>query len=435
MTKKIEKAYEITDAKISFVSLVDRAANKRSFLITKAEDGHADFATYGRILKTDAEHHYVTGVVYEPMVEDTQGSYMTEEEITKAAYWFSKNGNQVDLQHSFEPFEGACVVESWVAKADFELGGELIRKGTWLMTMEVTDDAVWADIQKGDITGFSMGGIGSFSTTDVELNAVEMADTDEKKGLLAKIAAAFGIKLVEKGRMAEIYEERSRGSLFWNAMSTLEECLYSYDNATGRYRYEDNEAAVRECLSDFNAIVTDLLTNEHSIIAALSERPVAMSGRKMSGKNLDTLSGIYESLGSFLKGFEDEAGTASQNVPAEKEETEVKKSEVESIVQEAIEKALNPAGGAPASEPASPAETPVEEITREAIEKMVQDAIEKSQAEAPAVTAEEVGQIVNEAVAKAMEPILKSRGVPSNMNGAGSDPVEKSEQHYLHGIL
>ena len=34
---KIEKAYAITDAKISFVSLVDKAANKKQFLITKAE--------------------------------------------------------------------------------------------------------------------------------------------------------------------------------------------------------------------------------------------------------------------------------------------------------------------------------------------------------------------------------------------------------------
>ena len=33
---KIAKAYAITDAKISFVSLVDKAANKKQFLITKS---------------------------------------------------------------------------------------------------------------------------------------------------------------------------------------------------------------------------------------------------------------------------------------------------------------------------------------------------------------------------------------------------------------
>ena len=43
---KIAKAYAITDAKISFVSLVDKAANKKQFLITTSEDGAANFATF-----------------------------------------------------------------------------------------------------------------------------------------------------------------------------------------------------------------------------------------------------------------------------------------------------------------------------------------------------------------------------------------------------
>ena len=165
----IAKAYAITDAKISFVSLVDKAANKKQFLITKSENGAAKFTTFGRILKADADSHFVTGIVYEPMVEDSQGNYMTEEEITKAAYWFAKNGNQVDLQHCFEKCDGATVVESYVAKCDMEIEGEAIKKGTWLMTMEISDADVWEAIQKGDITGFSMGGMGVYSEEDVEL--------------------------------------------------------------------------------------------------------------------------------------------------------------------------------------------------------------------------------------------------------------------------
>ncbi len=35
---RIEKATQITDAKIQFVSLVDKAANKARLLITKSED-------------------------------------------------------------------------------------------------------------------------------------------------------------------------------------------------------------------------------------------------------------------------------------------------------------------------------------------------------------------------------------------------------------
>ncbi len=187
MKHKIGKAYEITDAKIQFVSLVDKAANQRQFLLKKAEDGQAAFTTYGRILKTDAENHYVTGIVYEPMREDSQGNFMTEAEITKAAYWFAKNGDQVDLQHSFEPMPGAAVVENWVAKADFEIDGQKIPKGTWLMTVEVTDDDVWARIEENKITGFSMGGMGNYSEEDVVLAKHGLGD------LLQQLAAALGL--------------------------------------------------------------------------------------------------------------------------------------------------------------------------------------------------------------------------------------------------
>ena len=105
----IKKARSITDAEIQFISLVDKAANKKSFLITKENDGRASFSAYGKIIKTDEENHYVTGIVYEPMVEDSQGDFMTEEEIQKAAVWFAKNGNGIDLQHNFEKFENAVV--------------------------------------------------------------------------------------------------------------------------------------------------------------------------------------------------------------------------------------------------------------------------------------------------------------------------------------
>ena len=68
---------------------------------------------------------------------------------------------------------------------------------------------------------------------------------------------------------------------------------------------------------------------------------------------------------------------------------------------------------------------------------MVEAAIAKAmqpQQEEPPVTAEQVQEMIMKAVEKAVDPVLKSRGVPSNLN---SSNVEKSagEQHYLHGIL
>ena len=180
----IVKSREIKDAHISFVSLVGKAANRHSFAIVKADDGRANFSTFGPIVKVDADTHYVTGVVYEPMKDDTQGDFMTEDEIQKAAYWYMENGQNVDIQHSFQPFSGATTVESWVTKSDQKIGDQDIQKGTWMMTMKITDPEVFAEIQKGDITGFSMGGSGTYVEEAADPDAVEKA---EKKGVLAKL--------------------------------------------------------------------------------------------------------------------------------------------------------------------------------------------------------------------------------------------------------
>ncbi len=441
----IEKATAITNARIQYVSLVDKAANKRQFLLKKADDGKASFTTYGRIVKTDTENHYVTGIVYEPMTEDSHGDYMTEDEITKAAYYFAKNGDKVDLQHSFEPLDGATVVENWVAKADFKIDNEEIRKGTWLMTVEVTDADIWDKIEKGKITGFSMGGVGEYSEEDVDLSEVEK-NADEKadkKGLLTKLAAMLGLKVVEKGAMAELYEERSKGTLFWDALNSLEEVLYKYDSITGRWQYETNEDKVRECLEDFNQVITSILAGKESITKAIqTDRPVEKSGKKMSGKNKETLNSIYESLGTFLKEFDDPEEEQNEN----KEDKEVTKQEVEQIVEAAIAKAVDSAqqdtvqeaqGGTGAVEKAGGKEnTPPAEITPESVEKMVEAAIAKALApqQEEQITADQVEEMITAAVEKAIDPVLKSRGLPSNLNDSG---VEKSagEQHYLHGIL
>ena len=466
MRKGLKKAYEITDAKIQFVSLVDKAANKRQFLIKKEAGGKATFTTYGRIVKADAENHYVTGVVYEPMAEDSHGNFMTEAEITKAAYWFAKNGNKVDLQHSFEPLDGANVVESWIAKADFDIDGETIKKGTWLMTVEVADESVWEGIEKGEITGFSMGGLGNYSEEDVELDNVSKQETSEKKGLLKQLAKALGLNVVKKGAMAELYEERSKGTLFWNAFNSLEEILYKYDPITGRYLYETDENKVRECLEEFGQIITSILTGGGSVTEAIqTDRPVEKAGKKMSGKNKETLLGIYESLGTFIKEFDDPE--PEKNEPTkkkdgeeieepegtEKEEKQVTKQEVEGIVAKAVEtafaKATNTESKTPDEEETDEEKkagtvteakkkggcvSKADEITPETINAMVEAAIEKAlEPQREVVTAEQVQEMITAAVAKAVDPVLKSKGLPSNLGGG----VEKSagEQHYLHGIL
>lgn len=447
MPKKVAKAYAINDAKILYVSLVDKAANKKSFLITKADDGKAQFQTYGRIVKaeTDSGAHYVTGIVYEPMTEDTQGNYMTEAEIEKAAHWFAKNGNGVDLQHDFEPLEGACVVESSVAKADYEIDGEPVKKGTWLMTMEITNQDIFDSITKGDITGFSMGGSGIYSDQDVNISDPENPVVVEKskKGILKQLAGLFGMDVIEKGKVKDDYKRSSVRDNFWTAFYCLSDYLLdTYNPATGQWEIQTDEAVVREALADFNEIITELLAQAEPVTKCLNESQVTKAGKAMSSANVTTLQSIHDSLGEFLQKFVDE------------EEIEVTKAELETTVAEAVAKAMaaqtpaqNAQSGAPAAsgseggqitadgvqKAAGAGNEAVPGITQADVDTMVAKAIEKA-TQPKAVTPEEVSDMIEKAVAKAMEPVMRSAGLPSNLNNE-VQKGDKDEHHYLEGIL
>lgn len=432
MPDKVAKAYAINDARIMFVSLVGKAANKHQFLITKSEDGKADFQTYGRILKADAGSHFVTGIVYEPMVEDTDGNYMTEEEITKAAHWFAKNGNKVDLQHSFEPLDGAVVVESSVTKCDMELEGQAIRKGTWLMTVEIQDEEIYKAIEKGEITGFSMGGSGVYSEVDVDITEPDgLVEKGKAKGIFKQFAKLFGLEVVEKGKVKDTFKRTSVRDNFWNAYYALSECLLDvYNPETERWEFQHDEGAIREALEDFNEIITELLVSDKGIFKTAS---IMKSGKAMSSKNKETLKGIYDNLGAFLSHFNEKN--------EEEEVTDVTKQEVEQIVAEAVAKAMKPAEPAPA-EPVKKEGEPAgqKEDIGALVEKAVGAAVAKAlgndtESEEEPEPEEKMEDLIEKAVAKAMEPYLKQAGISKQLNGEGIKKSDEEEQHYLHGII
>lgn len=430
MPKKIAKAYEISNARINFVSLVNKAANKHQFLIVKADDGNATFQTFGRIVKADTESHYVTGIVYEPMVEDSQGNYMTEEEIAKAAHWFMKNEGSVDIQHCFKKADGCEVVESYVAKSDMEIDGQPIKKGTWLMTMEISNADVWDSISKGDITGYSMGGVGAYSLEDVELPVEKQ---EEPKGIFKKLAKAMGFEVVEKGAVKNQYNRRIKSDNFYTAWSALSNVLdgEKFNPETGQYEYgyTDDEDVIRAALSDFNDIVTNLLTGNVSIVKSLEKAakeapaPIIKAGKSLSSKNLSALKGIHESLGSFLSDFEEEP---ENNI--NKEDDTMTHEEVQNIVGEEVKKAMEPIAKqleaiTKSAEPTTPetATPAMGDVSADTIAKMVGEEVQKAM----------------EPVTKMLEPLMKSRSLPGNLNDAPGSAVTKSEAepHYMTGMF
>lgn len=451
----VTKAYEITNAKIKFVSLVDKAANLKKFLITKAEAGEATFTTCGRIVKADADNHFVTGIVYEPFTEDAHGNFMTEEEITKAAYFFAKNGGGVDLQHSFEPLDGAEVVESWIAKADFQIGDETVQKGTWLMTMEIDNKQIWDAIEKGDITGFSMGGVGVYSEEDTKLEDVAKnvsgnEPEKEKKGVFKKLAAMMGFDVVEKGALADAYAEKQRANNFWTAFYSLQDMLCHWDSWNGKDVLETDETKVKETLADFTSIVEGILTSAEPVTKQLAaaDKPVEKAGKKMSGANRETLQTAYDALGALLEAV---AEPKPEDEDKAKDKTEDKTTDTADDKSKADTGADNGDETPPKNEPKpdegednKDKDKEEKDLTKAEVEKLVKDTVAEAITKAigeqqpeqqpiEAVTAEVVQEMVLKAVSTAIEPVLKARGVPSAMNdGTGEQPVEK---HYLHGIL
>ncbi len=99
------------------------------------------------ILKREDEKQLVTGVVYEPNIEDAHGDIMTAEEIERAAYNFLEKYRYIDKNHDELAGKGT-VVESWISKNNTVVGKQNIKKGTWLMTVRVDDSETWKEIKK-----------------------------------------------------------------------------------------------------------------------------------------------------------------------------------------------------------------------------------------------------------------------------------------------
>ncbi|XLG15175.1 XkdF-like putative serine protease domain-containing protein [Bacillus velezensis] len=154
---------ELVNAKITHVSYVDKAANQKQFFFMKSEK-QPDFQKEVKVLAKEAdEQKLVYGIVYEPDTVDAHGDFMTAAEIEKAAHGFLKDAREIDKQHDFQGGVGE-VVESYVAPADFEMNGETIKKGSWVLVTKASE-AVWDEIKKGEITGYSMAGIAGYRKT------------------------------------------------------------------------------------------------------------------------------------------------------------------------------------------------------------------------------------------------------------------------------
>ena len=155
----IEKDLDGIDA----VSLVDAPAIEENFIALNKEY-KMDLA------EVDAEKRILMGAalipnkqIYRKNGKDEFYVFFSEATVKKASELFLKNGNQSNatLEHKAK-FDGATVVESWIIdNPDMDKSkqyGFSLPKGTWMISMKIEDDKVWADVKDGKYKGFSIEG-------------------------------------------------------------------------------------------------------------------------------------------------------------------------------------------------------------------------------------------------------------------------------------
>jgi len=257
--------------------------------------------------------------------------------------------------------------------------------------VEVTNADVWEKVQKGEVTGFSMGGTGKYSEVETDISKGE-----EKEGLIKRFVGLFGYDLIKKGEVKDKYNRAIKSSNFWEAIYSLENTLRKYNWEKDEYDFTADETAITEALTDFSEIIQNLLLTPN-IVKTLKQEFKKKNETEESGTMTDT--------------------------------------EIKTLIDESIQKALNTEQSS-VNKPTEPKQevTKPEPITAEVVQKMIDESIKKSEkpaGEPEPLTLETIQEMIN----NALEPVLKARGLASNLNG--EQPVNKNdeEQHYLAGIL
>ncbi|WP_430742671.1 XkdF-like putative serine protease domain-containing protein [Bacillus atrophaeus] len=382
---------ELINAKITHVSYVDKAANQKQFFFMKSEK-QPDFQKEVKVLAKEAdEQKLVYGIVYEPDTVDAHGDFMTAAEIEKAAHGFLKDAREIDKQHDFKGGVGA-VVESYVAPADFEMSGETIKKGSWVLVTKASEE-IWEEIKKGEITGYSMAGIADIAKQEGPVSP-------DEKGLFNFLKNFFaGNTSLSKGAVQDKYDEGRKRREFWAAQDSLNSALFKWDYPG---EMENDPAKIREALQDFVNIAQEVLISD-DVLKAIGPKPEELqkAGRKLSAANVQELKNIQDNISNLLSQAE------------EKEEEEMTSEEVTKSIQEAL----------------TPIEKRLTSLEKEEDPKNKDEkkAAEEEEAEKEAEKLKKAITAAVQPLADRIEAIEKSRGTSKQKEETGNETnVEKS---------
>jgi hypothetical protein len=414
-----KKKNELTDMKITHVSYVNKAANKKQFFLMKSENETPAFEKEVPIFinKADEEKKLVYGVVYEPDAVDTQGDFAKSEVIEKAAHEFLADARNIDLQHNFEAGYGT-LQESYIAPVDFKIGEQQIKKGSWVIVTKATDE-VWESIKKGEITGYSMGGKATRSeakeTNKVNKEASDPSTSDEVKGFF-NVMKSFFIGKADKtesaARTSKSFAERMAVADVMENMWRVTDALTSTmrdilaDKAIGNKQDE-----LTKSIDEFATYMKKRVSKvDEGITKAdtdfFDSENIEKAGKSISSANMQQIQSAYEVLGKLI-----ELGTKTTE-SSEGDDEDMKKEDVQEIIKAAVAEGLKPVN-----------------------EKLgiLEKGEETPQANEDVTKADEISAIVKQAINESLQSvndrlskIEKAKGVSKQLEDQPEDPVKKS---------
>lgn len=110
-----------------------------------------------------------TFLVLSPDEVDLHGDIYDAVEVRKACHNFNIHCRKANLLHLFET-DSFSIVESYISPVDMQMGETVIKAGSWLAVIQVSDteegSLVWQDIKNGTLTGVSIGGVANAEILD-----------------------------------------------------------------------------------------------------------------------------------------------------------------------------------------------------------------------------------------------------------------------------
>lgn len=111
------------------------------------------FDQFVKITRTRDDQQIVYGMVYEPNVLDTWGEMMLPSDVELMAHRFMQSvklSESIDRQH--DNVATTCYpIESFIARK----GDPDYPEGSWVLGVKIVDPAIWDQVKRGELNGFS----------------------------------------------------------------------------------------------------------------------------------------------------------------------------------------------------------------------------------------------------------------------------------------